>query len=436
MLKMGCAKSDITPSWDVYLHGYSGRNRLSSKQEGSLELGVIALEQEKKRSLIITVDCLGVKTSDCRRIEKMISEETGIDSSNIIICGSHTHFAPALNGYTIFVPGGELTQDDYPADEKFESLFFAKLIPAVKYALDDLEEVRLLQADIPVTGIAFNRRTIRKSDSGVTTNYIYPPDPENYTFQAIDPTLHLWKFMRGDHPKGLLARYGCHPVTGGYDTYAMSPDYPGFFRQYVQEKLGCPGFFMLGTAGDVVPAQRNNETRKDLGEVLASIVRLSERQFRETTDFTLKNLAIPFPVNAPALKGRSREDIVTKWKNLLAEGIQSDDKYTIIFKAALESEVYRQFNSHEAELSIRLMQLGDRTIAALPFEVLTMIGTKIREAFPETAVVSCSCGYEGYLPLKEDFPKGGYETELGAAWAEDTGDRVIETVIAAMKTFL
>lgn len=435
MLKMGCAKVDITPSFEVYLHGYAGRNQLTSSVEEPIEAGVIALEQDRVKTLIITVDTSGIKTGDCDRICREIETAVGIRASDILICSSHTHFSPAFQSYSVYVPGGKLTPGDYPADEKYFTFFLSKLIPAVKFALADLEEVRLLQADIPLTGIAFNRRTIRKSDGGVTTNYLYPEDPENYEFQPIDPTLHVWKFMRGTHPKGVLARYGSHPVTGGYDFYGISPDYPGYFRQAVQEKMGCPGFFMLGTAGDVVPVQRNFDTRKDLGEVMASVIRLAARQFRETTGFTLKSTMIPFPVSSPSLQGKGESEIRNEWESLLASDDSSAEKSKAIYMAGFRNAVYHQFNGSEAVLAIRLMQLGDRTIAALPFEVLTKIGVRIRERFPDTAVVSCSGGYEGYLPLQEDFPKGGYETDMGTVWAQDTGDRVISTVISALEAF-
>ncbi len=434
MLKMGCARADVTPAFPVYLRGYASRNRVTCDVEETIEAGVIALEQNGKKTLIITVDSLGIELNYCQKIYKEIAAAAGIDYPNILIACSHTHFAPNFGGFTVYFPHGELELGNHPADTRYYEFFMSKLIPAVKYAVADLEEVELLQADIPVSSIAFNRRTVRKSDGLVTTNYMYPADPENYDFSDIDTCMHVWKFMRGSAPKAVLARYGCHPVTGGYNSYGISADYPGYFKEYIQEKFHCPGFFMLGTAGDVVPMQRNNESRKDIGEVMASSIRLAGRAFRNTTDFKLKTAASTIKVISRN-QNKSKEEITQQWQDELAQ-TRIDQKYKDSFyTAGMAFEVYNEFGGHEADLPIQLIQLGDRTIAALPFEVLTVIGKKIREVFPAAAIVSCAGGYECYLPTAADFPKGGYETYTGTVWAENTGDNVIDKTIEMLKNF-
>ena len=434
MLKMGCAKADITPGFPVYLRGYASRNRLTCEVEESIEAGVIALEQDGKKTLIITVDNLGLKLNYCQKIYKEIAQAVDIDYPNILIACSHTHFAPGVNGFTVYFPNGELELGNYDADTRYDEFFMSKLIPAVKHAVADLEEVELLQADIPVSSIAFNRRTVRKSDGGVTTNYLYPADPENYDFSDIDTVMHVWKFMRGNTPKAVLARYGCHPVTGGYNSYGISADYPGYFKAYIQEKLHCPGFFMLGTAGDVVPMQRDKESRKDIGQVMASSIRLAERTFRNTGDFELKTSNTTLKVISRH-QGKTAEEITQKWQEELAKARESKQYCQELYLSGMAYGMYNEFNGHTADLPIQLMQLGDRTIAALPFEVLTIIGEKIREVFPDTAVVSCAGGYECYLPYSTDFPKGGYETNNGTVWQENTGDNVVSATINALKHF-
>ena len=435
MLKMGCAKADVTPSWPTYIRGYASRNRLTDEIEEPIEVGVIALEQNDVKTLLITVDSLGIKKPDMLKIYKAIAAETGVDYPNIMISCSHTHFAPNFNGYTIYTTGGELALGSYPADTKYFDFWLAKVIAAVKHALADLEEVQLLQADIPVSSIAYNRRTVRKSDGKVTTNYSYPADPENYDFSDIDTVMHVWKFMRGNAPKGVLARYGCHPVTGGYNSYGVSADYPGYFKRYTEEKLGCPAFFMLGTAGDVVPIMRYNESRKDIGEVMSSSIRLAKRTFRDTTDFTLKCATHDLHVKSDMLKGITAEEIDKRWAEETLKAQETSTYSREFYMTGMMYNMFHEFNGSEADLDIQLIQLGDRVLVGLPFEVLTAIGVGIREVYPDAAVVSCTAGYECYLPVASDFPKGGYESESGTVWAPDTGDNVIAESIKALKNF-
>lgn len=435
MFKMGCAKADVTPGFPTYLRGYASRNRLTNEVEEPIEVGVIALEQDSVKSLILTVDGLGIKLPDLQEIYKAIAVETGIDYPNIMVSSSHTHFAPNFNGYTIYTTGGELKLGDYPADRQYFDFWLSKVIPAVKHAIADLEEVKLLQADIPVSSIAFNRRTVRKADGKVTTNYTYPADPENYDFSEIDTVMHVWKFMRGNAPKGVLARYGCHPVTGGYNSYGISADYPGYFKRYTEEKLGCPAFFLLGTAGDVVPMQRQKESRKDIGQVMASSIRLAGRTFRDTTDFTLKCATRNLHVKSEMMEGLTAESIDKMWAEEIQKAESTSTYSREFYMTGMMHSVYHEFNGTEADLSIQLMQLGDRVLVGLPFEVLTAIGVGIREVYPEAAVVSCTAGYECYLPVASDFPKGGYEADAGTVWAPETGDNVIAESIKALDDF-
>ena len=146
MFKMGCAKADVTPAFPTYLRGYASRNRLTDEVEEPIEVGVIALEQGDVKSLILTVDGLGIKLPDLQEIYNAIAAETGIDYPNIMVSSSHTHFAPNFNGYTIYTTGGELKLGDYPADRQYFDFWLSKVIPAVKHAIADLEEVKLLQA--------------------------------------------------------------------------------------------------------------------------------------------------------------------------------------------------------------------------------------------------------------------------------------------------
>ena len=437
---MGCSQANITPSWPVYIYGYASRNRLTAAVEDPIEAGVIALEQNGNRKLIITADLLGIKVQECRLIYDAIRSAVGIDFPDIFLSSSHTHFAPNFSGYNVYFADDDenaLPIGNYPPDKRFIDFFLDKLIPAVRHALNDLEEVKLLQTEIPVSSIAFNRRTVRKADGGVTTNFVYPQDPENYNFSPIDPIMHIWKFMRGNTPKAVLARYGCHPVTGGYDFYGISHDYPGYFRRSIRQKMNCPAFFMLGTAGDVVPLRREGASRSDIGEVLADTVRLAEYTYRDTTDFVLKSTRFSINVHAPSLRGQTLDTLQTAWENELAKARREipGKLNTDFWLAGAKLALMKEFGSADAQLDLQLLQLGNRVLVGLPFEVLTNIGVNIRLPHPDAAIISCTGGYEFYLPVQDDFAKGGYEVEYGTLWAPDTGNKVIASVIKALDKF-
>lgn len=432
MFRMGCAKADTTPGFPVYQRGYASRNKLAVKIEDPIEAGVIVLEQDGKKILILTVDHIGIEYQYCRKIAQAIAPVAGIAEEDIFINSSHTHFAPGFNGYTIYFPDGELKPGRYEEDSTYFEFWMDKVLAAVKHAVSDLEEVTLLQADIPVTSVSFNRRTVRKSDGGVDTNYTYPLQADKYNFSPVDPTLNVWKFMRGNTPKAVLARFSCHPVTGGYDLYAVSADYPGYFKRAVLEKLHCPGFFMQGAVGDSVPMLRNGKSRQDIGEILASSIRLAERTFRETSNFTLKSATVMLPLTAPAAEGKSNADLEKLWAEAMEKNIKQQEYSEDIYMQNMLCKTLLAYGDEKREMPIKLIRLGDITLVGLPFEALTIIGKKIQEKFPDAVICSCTNGYGCYLPLAEDFPKGGYEPLRGTVWAPETGDEVVKLTVKAL----
>ena len=426
MLKMGCVQVDITPSYCVYLRGYAGRNALSKGVEEKIFCGVMALEQNGKRVLILTCDHLGIPVGECRIIrQRLLQHYPFLREEDIFISASHTHFAPGFGSYIIYKNGGELPVGVYREKEEYFSFFMEKVLCAAGKAFGELEEVRLLQTEQTVRSIAFNRRTPAKTDGKVTTNYRYPEDPENWDFMPYDPTLHVWKFMKKDgKPKAVLVRYGCHPVTGGKSPYGISADYVGYFRDAITRELGCPAFFMLGTAGDVVPLTRGGSARRYIGETLANAVLLGELTFRDTTNFPLKTAIHTLEGVVPCMDGATAQELEKEWEKVLADYRvkEYDAKF---FLASLKYTFYQEFGAvSRIPLPVHTFQLGDRALAGLPFEVLTGVGEEIRKRIPDAVVVSLCGGYEGYLPVEADFSKGGYETDEGTVFARDTGDRL------------
>ena len=435
MFEMGCAAVDVTPDFPVFLRGYGARNEMSSGVADPIAAGVIALEQAERKLLLITVDTDGVHGEICRRIAERIEGEFGIPADHVFISASHTHFGPGFSRYAVTRAGGSLELGIYPADTAYFEFWFGLVRTAVREALADLEEVTLESAAIPVPGVAFNRRTVRKSDGLVTTNYVIPEDPENYTFSPIDGDFHVWRFMKGGRPKALLGRFGCHPVTDEGLSYEISADFPGAFRRAVMRDLGCPAFFVQGTAGDVVPMRRTTRSRQDIGEILSRLILLNELNFRPAGEFAL----VPEHFTVPTRLTRfpDTDDLEGFWQRALEEARQlpPEDAYLSLYEGASRYLLAKRFGKREFDFPVSLFRLGNETLVFLPCEVLTDMGLALRRACPEALVVSQTGGYEDYLPLSADFAKGGYETDSEADFTPDTGDRVLAACIDAVTKY-
>ena len=433
MLRVGCSKVDITPDFPAFLRGYASRKGLSDGIEDRLSAGVMVLDQDGTRILLLTVDSIGIGIRYCERIYKAIGERFGYGEDRIYLASSHTHFAPGFSGYCVIFPDGELPVGKYPPDDRYYDLFIGRLLSGIAEAEKNLEDTEIEETEIPVPAVPFNRRTIKRSDGMVEMSWLYPDNPDDFEFQKVDPMMTVWRFKTHGVNKAILARFGCHPVTGGFDEYAISADYPGHFQTIVQREFGCPGFFLQGTAGDVVPMQRNGESRRDIAEILVRSIRLAERSFRKIESFKLAAKV----VQVPAMLSTTcpREEVETHLAKVFEDN--SGDGFDVekCIKGVYEYENAVAYPQDNTELPLRLMRLGDKVLVGMPFEVLTEIGLRLRKACPNAILTTITGGYEGYLPLAVDYPRGGYETTLGPYFQQGTGDRFLLAAIDAVKAF-
>ena len=94
----------------------------------------------------------------------------------------------------------------------------------------------------------------------------------------------------------------------------------------------------------------------------------------------------------------------------------------------------RQYPKNKTQLHIQFIQVGHTVFVGLPFEVLAEIGLKMKQQFPNSLLVSCCGGYQGYLPLAHEYDRGGYEaTPSSTHFMVGTADRILELILKRLK---
>jgi neutral ceramidase len=87
---------------------------------------------------------------------------------------------------------------------------------------------------------------------------------------------------------------------------------------------------------------------------------------------------------------------------------------------------------------VQAISLGDWAFVSIPAEYFVQLGLRIKEAaHPVHAlVVSCANGMVGYVPHKEAFIRGGYETTFttGACLAPEAGDILADVGIELIRS--
>lgn len=439
-LRCGTGIRDITPSFPVYLHGYADRDHPSTGISEPVRLGCLAVDDGESRILLVTVDAIGVEAMDCARLYEMLEAQTGIAYPQVLVAASHTHFAPALQGFGSRDPQVGIAAADPCFVEDFET----KLVEAARESLRTLAPATLESARMGVPQVLFNRRTAKK-DGSVVTNFRYPGDAQTYDFSPTDTELTVLRFRGEDGLLAALANFGCHPVTGGEPQaeahYHISGDYPHYLREELEAAWACPVFFTLGAAGDAVPLDRYGEARRRIGQSLAHAAVLAERAFAAHEEprvggevqYTAAETIVTVEAHGAAQR---YEEARQQYTDLRAGGEGAPDEAESREAAERYSlmqgqfERSRRYPENRWEIPTQFVRVGDVTLVGMPFEVLSEISLRMKAAHPHAVLVSCAGGYQGYLPLDHETPRGGYE--VGARsnhFVSGTGDRLLEGIL-------
>jgi len=439
-IEYGAAVRDITPPYPAWQHGYGARLHRSLGVAEPISLGCLALRSGSETVLFVTCDMIGIRTDVCQGLYELLEDEVGLSFPNVMFSCSHTHFAPALHMTDFTSPDIAMVEPDpeYVAD------FRAKLAEAAHEAMRNMRPAELQLARLAAPQVLFNRRTVKRADGTVQTNYLYPEDPTPYDFSPVDPELCALRLVDETGVKAVLANFGCHPVTGcgekDDDNYLVSADYPYYLRQAVSEHWGCPVFFTLGGAGDAVPVERRGNCRQRIGEVLGHTITLAERTFAPDPSASVRAATESVQVNTIVKTdaAHAKEKYEDARRQVLALSEETDGaaysearaEFARTMQEAFRARLYPE-NRHT--IDVQFVQVGSMTFVGLPFEVLSELGLKMKEACAESVLVSCAGGYQGYLPLQYEYGRGGYEASADSTHFEPgTADRLLEVIIARL----
>jgi hypothetical protein len=89
------------------------------------------------------------------------------------------------------------------------------------------------------------------------------------------------------------------------------------------------------------------------------------------------------------------------------------------------------------QVEVQAIAIGDVAVVGYPAEYFVEFGlrTRAESPFAATLVAELANGWHGYVPTREAFQHGGYETRLGdASWlAPEAGDMICEAGVALLK---
>jgi len=403
-LKGGTAKVDITPPIGAWLSGYGSRNKPSEGILDPLYAKALILDDGQEKIAIVSADLLWVPLEMTNEIRWQVQEKIGIPQENIMICGTHTHFAPKIDRIAKDWPDAAAAQ----IDESYVQVLKKKIFDSIMLAERDIKQVNLGVGKGEMTEIVYNRRT-KTPDGTVAMTFNLPPASPDLTFGPIDgpidPELCV---LRVDDSDGALVaavvNYACHPVSGDPmrdKFFYISADYPGYTAQVIEQAEGGNCIFLLGTAGNINPVRLNRpHPRMQTGKALGGAA--------------LRHIQFTQPCGDVSISALKRQVSLPIKKDLPPERLLSAGK-----------------DAETQNSEIQVLRIGDVYILGLPGEVLVEIGLEIKAkaGIENLFVVSLANDAVGYVCPRAAYKEGGYEPGSGTNLAPGAGEIVTERAL-------
>lgn len=403
--KAAFSQKDITPDFPVELiGGYRGDGQARGILH-RLSVQIVLFELGQERSCLIAIDSLGLTAKLSDELRSLTAKALGISAARIMLNFSHTHSAPAplspLNG------------------QRYFTLLCSKVAEATREALLQLQPC-LIGWSVTYSELAENRR------DGCSL-----ADTRLGALQIVNAA--------NGRPLALVLRVGAHPNILMEHT-DISSDYFGMTRDKLSDEFGCPVMLLQGASGNLKPRgvnTINGGTLQDVERISDLILQDAKRlQFEpsQVECLSLYSRKIEFHSDVPS-KEQALQIADEARARFGIEGASWLDECERLRQAGIVSQIQ--------ETSVQFFFLNEGCFCGLPDEIFCEISLEasLRVESQLLFLNGYTNGCAGYLPHREEWEKGGYETLYSylmyypyhghvLPYRKDTAQRIVELVVA------
>ena len=439
----GVAQVDITPPSD-YFH-YRG---IGTGVHDPLYAKAIVWGRGDQRFSLVVCDLLWIERELSTQIRLLVSQETQIPASNIIIAGTHSHTGPAyhLNMQEL---NSALRPASYTPPTTSEGISYPEwLAKSIARAIIEADKastpVEIHAGAASVDNLAFNRRFIL-TDGTVRFNAGVGNPAIVKAAGPVDTEMGIIWITRAsdDKPLGSISSFGLHADTFGGTEF--SADYPGFLASALRSDFGedFVSIFGPGACGDInhvdVKTASKRLSSEEIGHSLAIAINETLPKL-EKLDRPVLAASSEF-VYAP-LQQYSEEEL--EWAQPeTQDSLYNESAFLTRRRAVKIRSLHRMRTTGEAipptigkepwtiPLEVQVFRLGDDTaVVGLPGEIFTELSMAIKEASPfkTTLVIELTNSHIAYVPTEKAFRQGSYET-INSRLAPGGGELMVDAAI-------
>jgi len=441
-VRVGIATVDFTPAPGLPLMGNFRDDYLARGTHDPLLAKAMVFEDcEGAKAAVLAVDVCMLDRENVALIRRAIAAQCDVPPENVLVHATHTHSAPAPSDRFLF----GLDFEPYRGDAE---RLLAEAAKAVARANEKLAPATLSIGYAQEDRISFNRR-LRRRDGSTKMNWEalqpgFDSDQIVGAWGPVDPEVACLVVERDGEPAAAVVNFALHPAILAGDNWLYSADFPGYLAESLRRTVG-EGFvslFLNGCCGDVnhvdyrQPQQgRGFQMAQRVGYMLGAA---AQEAIRKRSPVPADRVAVSR--EAVSLERMPISEEERRWceetlqaaaENPLAGQV---DGLPDAFFAQLRLQMYQTQHVPD-EVEVMVLRVGDAAIVGLPGENFSATGTAIkgRSAAAHTLVAELAGDAIGYLPTRESFPQGGYETTVGSTLYEPgAAERLVESAAAQL----
>ncbi len=413
-LTAGFAETDITPPLGTHKIGWIV-DIVIDEIADPLSARVAAIESGDSALAFIQLDTLCVRWTQTDDIRRRIEAAYGFPGANVMVAATHNHAGPAVAHC-----------GDVPRDDAYIETMVSKIVGCFGRALDNIQEVEVGFASVPEWNVSHNRRLVMRDGTASTHGPFRCPEAL-FVEGPIDPEVAVMAARgKGGKLLGAIVNFACHPTDHGGDTIATA-GFPGALASEMKQR-GCPvTLFLNGASGNICsgdPYRGLELSLEEMGRALADDTSKALEAMSFTSDLGLdaRSRAIQLPYRKV-----SKEEIA----GTLRGGQRFVDPAA--YERGMPALLKRIEERKTQPAEVQALSLGGWAFVGIPAEYFVQLGLRIKEeAHPRHVLVAtCANGMVGYVPHREAFLRGGYETTFtqGAALAPQAGDMLAEAAL-------
>jgi hypothetical protein len=381
-----------------------------------------------KPIVLCAVDWTGLLNDAHVQWRQALAEAAETTPERVAVQCVHQHNAPFA-----CLDAEHLVQQQEGLPHIVEPEFYQQCLDRGRHAVQKaIEQARpvthIAHGQAKVDEVASNRRVFRDEKGRIKS--MRGSSCRNEALRAlpeglIDPWLKTVAFYDRETKIAACHYYATHPMSY-YGDGRVSSDFAGLARkQRQQDEPDCLHVYFTGCAGNIAAGKYNDgskEMRPILTQRMYDGIVQSEKELK------------PIPVQKVAW--RTVEVLPPPRSSLSAEELQKQiaDSNNAVVNRNRPSYMLSWLRRVEKKTPIVLssLRIDDVSLLHLPAECFIEYQLRAQQMQPSRFVATAAYGDGGpwYIPVKEEYPNGGYE--VGVAFCEPQVDPILSKGIASL----